>query len=182
MVRNEQKSINCVITNSVRCIGKLKMPKVTLEGYQCSRCGKKWAVVFLSISIAFLLVLSSSGIAINAAQAYKLIVYLDGATGRHALDSFNLVVYNSEHKIILSKKITPNFKDNHYKISPKDGWSISDKKGQHPNQIKVCAHQTGFVNGEPMVHDDCFNIRQNNAKTYWYTIFDWRQFDEWEPD
>jgi len=109
-------------------------------------------------------------------------VYLDGAFEPNNLHSFKIVVYNSDHKTILSKKVTPDFTDSHQKISPRAGYKITDKSKQHPSQIDVCAQQSFSDNGKTKTHDDCFSIKQNKAKTYWYTIFDYPLIEGFEGD
>jgi hypothetical protein len=91
-------------------------------------------------------------------------------------------VYNSDHNKIISDKVTPNFSDSHQKISPRSGYKITDKSKQHPSQIKVCAQQDFSVDGKKRTHDDCFNIKQNKANTYWYTIFDYPPIEGFEGD
>jgi hypothetical protein len=113
-------------------------------------------------------------------KSYQLIVYLDGAFEPNNLHSFKIVVYNSDHKKILSDKVTPDFSDSHQKISPKSGYKITDKSKQHPSQIKVCAQQDFTDGGKKKTHDDCFKIKQNIAKTYWYTIFDYPLIEGFE--
>jgi len=114
---------------------------------------------------------------------YRLIVYLDGASKTNAIgDNFKIVIYNSNHKIILSEKPTIDFTDTHQKISPKSGYTIQGKSGEHPNQIRVCAQQGYQLDGKEYLHDDCYPIKQNNQKTYWYTIFDYGQIDGFEGD
>lgn len=113
-------------------------------------------------------------------KSYQLIVYLDDAFKPNHLPSFKIVVYNSDHKTILSKKVTPDFTDSHQKISPRKGYTITDKSKQHPSQIDVCARQSFTDNGKKKNHDDCFPIQQNNAKTYWYTIFDYPLIEAFE--
>lgn len=115
-------------------------------------------------------------------KSYQLIVYLDGAFEPNNLHSFKIVVYNSDHKKVLSDKVTPDFGDSHQKISPKSGYKITDKSKQHPSQIKVCAQQDFTDGGKKKTHDDCFKIKQNIAKTYWYTIFDYPLIEGFEAD
>ena len=117
-----------------------------------------------------------------AKKSYKLIVYLDGAFKPNNLPSFKVVVYNSDHKKILSDKVTPNFSDSHQKISPKSGYKIVDKAKQHPSQIEVCAQQVFSIDSKAQTHDDCFDIKQNKAKTYWYSIFDYPLLEGFEGD
>jgi hypothetical protein len=114
------------------------------------------------------------------AKSFQLIVYLDGAFEPNNLHSFKIVVYNSDHKKVLSEKVTPDFSDSHQKISPKAGYKITDKSKQHPSQIKVCAQQDFTDGGKKKTHDDCYNIKQNIAKTYWYTIFDYPSIEAFE--
>jgi hypothetical protein len=119
----------------------------------------------------------------KTASPYRLIVYLDGATKTNAIgDNFKIVVYNSNHNIILSEKPTIDFTDTHQKISPKSGYTIQGKSGEHPNQISVCAQQEYELEGKKHVHDDCYPIKQNIQKTYWYTIFDYGEIDGFEGD
>jgi len=119
----------------------------------------------------------------DAGVGYKLIVYLDGPHNGNTIgDNFKIVVYNSDHKEILSAKPTIDFNDNHQKISPKKGYSIGDKTGQHPQQINVCAQQKYGLDGKTKNHDDCYPIKQNIQKTNWYTIFDYGQIDGYEGD
>jgi hypothetical protein len=109
-----------------------------------------------------------------------LIVYLDDAFEPNNLHSFKIMVYNSDHKQILSDKVTRDFTDSHQKISPKDGYKIKDKSKQHPSQIDVCAQQQFSEDGKKRTHDDCFDIKQNKKKTYWYTIFDYPLIEGFE--
>ncbi|MEP6576811.1 MAG: hypothetical protein ABJB85_10320 [Nitrososphaerota archaeon] len=88
----------------------------------------------------------------EAKKSYKLIVYLDGAFKPNNLPSFKIVVYNSDHKKILSDKVTPNFSDSYQKISPKSGYKIVDKAKQHPSQIEVCAQQGFSVDSKAQTH------------------------------
>jgi hypothetical protein len=61
--------------------------------------------------------------------------------------------------------------DDHQKVSPRKGYSINDKAGQHPEQIVVCTQQERESNGKIYTRDgDCRTTIQNNDKTYWYTI------------
>jgi len=111
-------------------------------------------------------------------ESYQLIVYLDGAyKGNNIGDKFKIVVYDSSNKTILLAKPTIDFNDNHQKISPRNGYPIIYGLGQNPKDIKVCAQQESVVNGKSNLHDDCYPIKQNTQKTYWYTIFDYGQID-----
>ena len=143
-------------------------------------------LVLSIVAFAIILVAASTLGNVNMTEAkksYKLIVYLDGAyKGSSIGNHFNIVVYNSNSKIILSAKPKIDFNDGHQKISPKSGYSISDKNGQHPSQIEVCAQQKYAQDGRTYTHDDCYNIQQNKAKTYWYTIFDFGKIDGFEAD
>jgi hypothetical protein len=133
-------------------------------------------VLFTGISSAAL-----SGHIVEAKKkSYQLIAYLDDAFKPNNLPSFKVVVYNSDHKNILSDKVTPDFTDDHQKISPRSGYKITDKSKQHPSQIDVCAQQTFTDNGKKKIHDDCFPIQQNKAKTYWYTIFNYPLIEGFE--
>ena len=137
--------------------------------------------ILVVILLSGILVAALPGHAIEAkTKSYQLIVYLDGAFEPNNLHSFKIVVYNSDHKTILSKKVTPDFSDSHQKISPKNGYTITDKSNQHPSQIDVCAQQSFTDNGKKKSHDDCYPIKQNNAKTYWYTIFDYPVIEAFE--
>ena len=143
--------------------------------------------VVLSIAVLAIIVVTASTLGnvnlTEAKKSYKLIVYLDGAYKGNVIgDHFKIVVYNSNHKIILSAKPKIDFNDGHQKISPQSGYSISDKKGQHPNQIDVCAQQKYGLDGKTYTHDDRYNIQQNKAKTYWYTIFNYGEIDGFEAD
>jgi hypothetical protein len=116
-------------------------------------------------------------------ESYRLIVYLDGVSQQNAIrDNFKIVVYNSDNDTILSAKPNIDFNDNHQKISPKSGYTIKGKLGEHPNQITVCAQQEYELNGKKLAHDNCYPIKQNVQKTYWYTIFDYGQIDAFEGD
>jgi hypothetical protein len=113
-------------------------------------------------------------------KSYQLTVYLDNAFMPNHLPSFKVVVYDTEHKKILSEKITPDFTDTHQTISPISGYKIEDKSKQHPSQIKVCAQESYSENGNTKTHDDCFPIKQDKANTYWYTIIDYPLIEEFE--
>jgi hypothetical protein len=113
-------------------------------------------------------------------KSYQLTVYLDNAFMPNNLPSFKVVVYNFDHKNILSEKVTPDFTDTHQTISPISGYKIVDKSKQHPSQIKVCAQESFSENGKTKTHDDCFPIQQNKEKTYWYTIFDYPLIEGFE--
>jgi endonuclease YncB( thermonuclease family) len=116
-------------------------------------------------------------------ESYQLIVYLDGAyKGNNKGDNFKIIVYDSQNKTILSAKPTIDFNDNHQKISPRKGYPIIYELGQNPKDIRVCAQQENMLNGRSNLHDDCFPIKQNIQKTYWYTIFDYGQIDGFEAD
>jgi len=119
--------------------------------------------------------------ATKTGKSYQLIVYLDGAhVGNTIGDNFKIVVYNSDNETILSAKPLIEFSDPHQKISPKNGYPIEYELGQRPDQIKVCAQQEYSLNGKGYLHNDCYNIKQSNDKTYWYTIFDYAQIDGFE--
>ena len=116
-------------------------------------------------------------------RQYTLVVYLDGASQKNVIgDNFKIVVYNSDKETILSEKPTIEFNDNHQKISPKDGYLINYQLGQHPEDIKACAQQAYTMNGKSYLHDDCYPIKQNIQKTYWYTVFDYGQIDGFEGE
>ena len=87
--------------------------------------------VMLSTVVGLIGVNSSGNIV--AAKSYKLIVYLDGAVEPNNLGSFKVVVYNSDNNTILSEKVTPDFSDDHQKISPSSGYKITDKE-KRPSQ------------------------------------------------
>lgn|GEM_PF-1261224 len=119
----------------------------------------------------------------NAKKSYQLIVYLDGASQQNAIgDNFKVVIYNARNESIFSAKPIIDFKDSHQKISPKDGYPINYQLGQQPKDIKVCAQQEYSVNEQSYLHDDCYPIKQNIQKTYWYTTFDYGQIDGFEAD
>jgi predicted RND superfamily exporter protein len=113
-------------------------------------------------------------------KSYQLTVYLDNAFKPNHLPSFKVVVYNSDDKQILSEKVTPDFTDTHQTISPEPGYEIAYKSKQYPSQIKVCAQESYSENGKIKIHDDCFPIQQDKAKTYWYTIIDYPLIEEFE--
>jgi hypothetical protein len=116
-------------------------------------------------------------------KSYQLIVYLDDATPQNAIgDNFNIVVYNSGNETVLSAKPNIDFNDDHQKISPRQGFPIIDQNGQHPKDIRVCAQQELVLDGKSLLHDDCYPIKQNIQKTYWYTIFDYGEIDGFEGD
>lgn len=97
---------------------------------------------------------------------------LKGAFEPNNLPSFKVVVYNSDHKKILSDKVKRDFGDDHLIINPKSDYEITDKAKQHLSQIEVCAQQGFSIDGKAQTQNDCFDIKQNKAKTYWYTILD----------
>jgi hypothetical protein len=114
-------------------------------------------------------------------NSYQLIVYLDDASPQNVIgDNFKILVYNSENETILSAKPNIDFNDDHQKISPKDGYPIIQQAGQNPDDIRVCAQQDYVLNSKSYLHDDCYPIKQNIQKTYWYTIFDYGQIDGFE--
>jgi len=116
-------------------------------------------------------------------ESYQLIVYLDGAyKGNNIGDNFKIVVYDSQNNTILSAQPSIDFNDNHQKISPRQGYPIIYEVGQNPKDIRVCAQQENVLNGSNDLHDDCYPIKQNNQKTYWYTIFDYEQINGIEAD
>jgi micrococcal nuclease len=116
-------------------------------------------------------------------ESYQLIVYLDGAyKGNKIGDNFKIVVYDSNNKTILSAQPTIDFNDNHQKISPRKGYPIIYERGQNPEDIRVCAQQENMLNGSSNLHDDCYPIKQNLQKTYWYSTFDYEQIDGIEAD
>ena len=136
------------------------------------------------ISAMLLTVVTSvtlSGQAVGAkTESYQLTVYLDNAFMPNHRPSFKIIIYDSDHKEILSEKVTPDFTDTHQVISPVSGYKIADKSKQHPNEIKVCAQETYLESGKTNVHDDCFPIQQDNAKTQWYATFDYPLIEEFE--
>jgi len=97
-------------------------------------------------------------------------------------DNFKILVYNSNNEPILSAKPNIDFNDNHQKISPPNGYPIISLSGQHPGDIKVCAQQQYQVNGTNNLHNDCYPIKQNSQKTYWYAIFDYGKIDGFGAD
>jgi DNA-binding beta-propeller fold protein YncE len=114
-------------------------------------------------------------------NSYQLIVYLDDASPQNAIgDDFNIVVYNTKNQTVLSAKPNIDFNDNHQKISPRNGYPIIDKTGQQPKDIRVCAQQEYTSNGKNYLHEDCYPIKQNIQKTYWYSIFDYGEIDGFE--
>jgi hypothetical protein len=122
-----------------------------------------------------------SGQAVEAkTESYQLTVYLDNAFMPNHRPSFKIIIYDSDHKEILSEKVTPDFTDTHQTISPISGYKIEDKPKQHPSQIKVCAQESYSENGKTKTHDDCFPIQQDNAKTQWYATFDYPLIEEFE--
>jgi hypothetical protein len=139
-------------------------------------------LLFVCSSFVILIATITVSGSVNVAEAkntYKLVVYLDGAFDPNNLHSFNVTVYSSDHKNMISDKITPDFSDNHQKIGT---YEIMDKAKQHPNQIKVCAQQGYGLDGKLLTHDDCFKIKQNKAKTYYYTTFDYPLLEGYEGD
>ncbi len=46
----------------------------------------------------------------------------------------------------------------------------------------VCAQQEYQLNRTTYLHNDCYPIKQNVQKTYWYTIFDYGEIDWFEAD
>ena len=116
-------------------------------------------------------------------KSYQLIIYLDNASPQNAIgDNFKILVYNSNNEPILSTKPNIDFDDDHQKISPPKGYPIIYQSGQYPKDIKVCAQQEYPLNGTTKLHDDCYPIKQNVQKTYWYTIFDYGEIDGFEAD
>jgi hypothetical protein len=116
-------------------------------------------------------------------NSYQLIIYLDNASPQNVIgDNFNILVYNSNSEPILSAKPNIDFNDDHQKISPPNGYPIIYQSGQYPKDIRVCAQQEYQLNGTTYLHNDCYPIIQNVQKTYWYTIFDYREIDGFEPD
>jgi hypothetical protein len=114
-------------------------------------------------------------------KSYQLIVYLDDASPQNAIgDNFKVVVHNSNNETILSAKPNIDFNDNHQKISPRDGYPIILQSGQSPKDITVCAEQEYQSNGTSYLHSDCYPIKQNVQKTYWYTTFDYSEIDGFE--
>ena len=97
-------------------------------------------------------------------------------------DNFKILVYNSNNEPILSAKPNIDFNDDHQKISPKKGYPIIYKSGQDPEDIRVCAQQEYSSNGTTYLHNDCYPIKQNVQKTYWYTIFDYGEIDGFKAD
>ena len=116
-------------------------------------------------------------------KSYQLIVYLDNASPQNVIgDNFKILVYNSNDEPILSAKPNVDFNDDHQKISPPKGYPIIYQSGQYPEDIRVCAQQEYQLNGTTNLHNDCYPIKQNVQKTYWYTIFDYGEIDGIEAD
>ena len=116
-------------------------------------------------------------------KSYQLIIYLDNASPQNAIgDNFKILVYNSNNEPILSAKPNIDFNDDHQKISPPKGYPIIYQSGQYPKDIRVCAQQEYQLNGTTNLHNDCYPIKQNVQKTYWYTIFDYGEIDGFEAD
>jgi hypothetical protein len=142
----------------------------------------------ITVSIALVILLFSAHVSgdINVTEArksYRLVIYLDDSYESNVIgDNFTIVIYNSHHKEILSAKPKINFTDDHQKISPKKGFSFTDKSGQHPNEIAVCAQQEYAVEDETRTHDDCYIVKQNKAKSYWYSTFEYGEIDGFEAD
>jgi hypothetical protein len=147
--------------------------------------GSNLRISLIAIISAMLLIavtsVTLSGQAVEAkTESYQLTVYLDNAFMPNHRPSFKIIVYDSDHKEILSEKVTPDFTDTHQTLSPISGYKIEDKSKQHPNQIKVCAQESYSENGKTKTHDDCFPIQQDNAKAHWYVIFDYPSIEEFE--
>jgi len=111
-------------------------------------------------------------------KTYQLIIYLDNASSQNVIgDNFKILVYNSNNEPILSAKPTIDFNDDHQKISPPKGYPIVYQSGQYPKNINVCAQQEYTFNGTTNLHNDCYPVKQNFQKTYWYTTFDYGEID-----
>lgn len=111
-------------------------------------------------------------------KSYQLIIYLDNASSHNAIGgNFKILVYNSNNEPILSAKPNIDFNDDHQKISPPKGYPIIYQSGQYPKDISVCAQQERQMSNTTKLHDDCYPIKQNVQKTYWYTIFDYGEID-----
>ena len=115
-------------------------------------------------------------------KSYQLIVHLDGALEPNNLKSFKVIVYNSDHKKIISDDVTPDFSASHQKLSSDSGYKISDKSKQYPSEIQVCVQQDYSVDGKPKIHDDCFTVNQNKDKNNWYSTFDYVTIEGFEGD
>ena len=110
-------------------------------------------------------------------------MYLDNASPQNVIgDNFKIAVFNSNNESILSAKPNIDFNDDHQKISPPKGYPITHQSGQYPEDIRVCAQQEYQLNGTTYLHSDCYPIKQNILKTYWYTIFDYGEIDAFEAD
>jgi hypothetical protein len=112
--------------------------------------GSNLRISLIAIISAMLLIavtsVTLSGQAVEAkTESYQLTVYLDNAFMPNHRPSFKIIVYDSDHKEILSEKVTPDFTDTHQTLSPISGYKIEDKSKQHPNQIKVCAQESYFI-------------------------------------
>ena len=116
-------------------------------------------------------------------KSYQLIIYLDNASPQNVIgDNFKIAVFNSNNESILFAKPNIDFNDDHQKISPPKGYQITLQSGQYPEDIRVCAQQEYQLNGTANSHSDCYPIKQNVQKTYWYTIFDYGEIDAFEAD
>ena len=112
-------------------------------------------------------------------KSYQLIVYLNNAFQPNHMPSFKVVIYNSDHKEIVSDEVYPDFTKNKQKISPNSGYEILDKAKQHPSEISVCAQETYSESGQRKTHDDCFPIQQDKRNN-WSAIFDYPLIEEFE--
>jgi hypothetical protein len=147
----------------------------------------KYVLMFVVLSAEMLTGLTATGMSLGqtafAEKSYQLIIYLDNASPQNAIgDNFKILVYNSNDEPILSAKPNIDFKDDHQKISPPNGYPIFYQSGQFPKDIRVCAQQEYQLNDTTYLHNDCYPIIQNVQKTYWYTIFDYGEIDGFEPD
>ena len=119
----------------------------------------------------------------ESGKSYRLVVYLNDAYEDNLIgNNFTIVVYNSHHEQILSAKPTINFTDNHQIISQKEDFNFTSKSGQRPNEITVCAQQEYAVEDEMHFHDDCYPVKENKSKAYWYTTFEYGEIDGFEAD
>jgi hypothetical protein len=144
-------------------------------------------LMFVVLSAGMLTGLTATGMSLGqtafAEKSYQLIIYLDNASPQNAIgDNFKILVYNSNDEPILSAKPNIDFKEDHQKISPSNGYPIFYQSGQFPKDIRVCAQQEYELNDTTYLHNDCYPIIQNVQKTYWYTIFDYAEIDGFEPD
>ena len=140
------------------------------------------------ILMGFVILLFSTHVSGNAdvtgsGKSYRLVVYLDDAYEDNLIgNNFTIVVYDSHHDEILSSGPKINFTDDHQIISPKEGFNITSKVGQRPSEITVCAQQEYSIEDEMHFNDDCYPVKENKSKAYWYTTFEYGEIDGFEAD